>query len=77
MIEAVLISAAGVLDAVAVGVDDVEGALSPVPIFGWPGGVHPGVTKLEVELVDVVGGDLEVEARRSEGQESETGLSDA
>lgn len=77
MIEAVLISAAGEFDAVAVGIDDVEGALSPVPIFGWPGGLHPGFVQLDVELVDVVGGDLEVEARRSEGEKSEAGLPDA
>jgi len=34
MIGVLLISAAGELDAVAVGVDDVEGALSPVGVLG-------------------------------------------
>ncbi len=63
-----MISAAGERDAVAVGVDDVGGALAECRSWGGPAGLMPASRS----CVNVVGGGLEAEAGRSEAEKSET-----
>src|SRR5262249_20890545 len=65
------------LDSVAIGIDEHEGTLPPAPLFRRAAGLQALPTQMGIELIEVGGRELQMEATRAELDQAQPCVADA